>query len=61
MVIATRSGDPAFENIEMEELVLYGTVEERLKKAGPFHKTAHVQTSPPEQVKSSLFPNQYLL
>jgi len=27
-----RTIDPGFENIELEELVLYGDVEERLKK-----------------------------
>jgi len=31
----------ASEDIEIEELVLYGSVEERLKKSGLFHKTAY--------------------
>ena len=43
--------DPALEDIEVEELVLYGSVEERLKKAGLLHKTAHdPRRIPPEQI-----------
>jgi uncharacterized Fe-S cluster-containing radical SAM superfamily protein len=43
--------DPAFEDIEIEELVLYGSVEQRLTKSGLFHKTAHASGRiPPEQI-----------
>ena len=43
--------DPALEEIEVEELVLYGSVEQRLKKAGLFHVTAHdPRRIPPEQI-----------
>lgn len=43
--------DPAFEDIETEELVLYGSVEQRLKEAGMSHKIAHdPRKIPPEQI-----------
>ena len=43
--------DPAFEDMEIEELVLYGSVEQRLKKAGLSHKIGHEPRNiPPEQI-----------
>jgi uncharacterized Fe-S cluster-containing radical SAM superfamily protein len=40
-----------FEDFEVEELVLYGNVEERLIKAGLLHDTAHEPTCiPPDEV-----------
>ena len=43
--------DPAFEEIEIEELALYGSVEERLKRTGLFPLSAHDPGKiPPEQI-----------
>lgn len=51
--LRTRLGgiDKGFEDFEVEEVVLYGKVEERLKKAGLGYDTAHEPTRiPPRQV-----------
>ena len=51
--LRTRLGgiDKGFEDFEVEEVVLYGKVEERLKKAGLGYDTAHEPTRiPPEQL-----------
>ena len=46
-----REIDKDFEDFEVEELVLYGNVEERLMKAGLIYDTAHEPPCiPPEQV-----------
>ena len=46
-----REIDEDFEDFEVEELMLYGKVEERLLKAGLAYDSAHEPTrSPPEQV-----------
>jgi hypothetical protein len=43
--------DEDFEGFEVEELVLYGKVEERLMRAGLVYDTAHEPACiPPEQV-----------
>jgi hypothetical protein len=47
--LAEISGD--FVDIEIEELVLYRDVEERLRRAGiPYHTAYHPERIPPEQV-----------
>jgi uncharacterized Fe-S cluster-containing radical SAM superfamily protein len=51
--LRTRLGqiDKGFEHFEVEELLLYGNVEERLMKAGLIYDTAHEPACiPPEQV-----------
>ncbi|HYA02526.1 MAG TPA: radical SAM protein, partial [Syntrophobacteria bacterium] len=48
-MLAEISGD--FADLEIEELVLYRDVEERLRRAGiPYHTAYHPERIPPEQV-----------
>lgn len=49
---------PGFENIEIEELVLYGEVEERLRRAGLKYDTAHEPADIPPRTGMKQEPDE---